>query len=202
MTNKNESLEPDSFYHIYNRANGNEKLFLTNENYRFFMQQFVLYTYDYIEVYCYCLLPNHFHFVVKVKSEREIMKVKKTAFTDSKKIDFSKLVGKQFSNFFSSYTQAFNKEQKRMGSLFMKNFKRKKITDVKYLLKLIHYTHFNPIEAGLAINLEDWKFSSYKTILSSKKTRVKRKEVLELFHDKFNFIAFHKQNPSFESTIE
>ena len=40
MQNKLEVLQPDTFYHIYNRANGSEKLFITDENYVFFLRKY------------------------------------------------------------------------------------------------------------------------------------------------------------------
>jgi REP element-mobilizing transposase RayT len=195
MIDIHERLEPDGFYHIYNRANGNEKIFLNTENYSFFLNQYSKYLGNLIETYSFCLLPNHFHLLVKIKSEQEL----KTIIDEASKTtewDSAKFLSKQFSNFFSSYTQAFNKVQGRRGSLFMKNYKRKRINDEKYLLKLVHYIHYNPIEAGLAINLEEWKFSSYNTILSDKGTKIERQKVIDLFSDKANFIAFHKQSPS------
>jgi hypothetical protein len=132
--------------------------------------------------------------LVKIKSEQELKTIIVKA-SKTKNWDCAKFLSKQFSNFFSSYTQAFNKVHSRKGSLFMKNFKRKRINDEKYLLKLVHYIHYNPIEAGLAINLEEWKFSSYNTILSNKGTKIEKQKVIDLFSDKANFIAFHKQLP-------
>jgi len=71
MQNKLEVLYPDTFYHIYNRANGNEKLFLSDENYLFFLRKFAEYISPICNTYCYCLMPNHFHFLMEIKSEKE-----------------------------------------------------------------------------------------------------------------------------------
>jgi len=57
------------FYHIYNRANTNtDKLFYQEKNYAYFLEKFDQYLSDYLEVWAYCLIPNHFHFLVKVKN--------------------------------------------------------------------------------------------------------------------------------------
>src|ERR1035438_4711725 len=72
MIDKTPPLESDFIYHIYNRANGNEKLFFEEENYQFFMDKFKLYVSPVAEVFCYCLMPNHFHFLVRIKSEAAI----------------------------------------------------------------------------------------------------------------------------------
>ena len=164
MENKLEVLQPDAFYHIYNRANGSEKLFITDENYVFFLRKYKEYISPICHTYCYCLMPNHFHFLIQIKSQQELTLFfnQKTSlnYNDSNNADglkafpkfktLEKLISKQFSNFFSCYTQALNKQQNRKGSLFMKNFKRKKVRDTPYLLQLIKYIHYNPIEAKLA----------------------------------------------------
>jgi len=56
----------NQFYHIYNRGNNGEKIFYTSENYLFFLKRYDHYLSDYADTYAYCLLPNHFHFLIKV----------------------------------------------------------------------------------------------------------------------------------------
>ena len=77
----------------------------------------------------------------------------------------------------------------------MKNFKRKQITDLRYLLKVIHYIHFNPVEAGLANKPVDWENSSYKSLISDKATLLLRNELMDLFNDKENFEYVHSNPP-------
>lgn len=62
-------LEKGCFYHIYNRGNNGDNIFYTPENYEYFLKRFDYYLSDYLEVYAYCLLPNHFHLLVRVKDE-------------------------------------------------------------------------------------------------------------------------------------
>lgn len=203
MIETNSVLEPDSFYHIYNRANGNELIFLTDRNYLFFLKQFNKYCSPFVETFCYCLMPNHFHLLVKVKSEMsilnslELLHPEDTPSNKKQKVeadfDCHKLISKRFSNLFSSYTQAFNKDENRKGSLFMKNFKRKKIVEEQYLIKLVHYIHMNPVEAGLVNHPSEWKNCSYSSILSNKKSHLQREQIIELFDNKFNFIQYHSK---------
>ena len=80
---------PEYYYHIFNRAIGDEKIFRTEENYKFFLQRF----YDYIlpigAIYCYCLLPNHFHFLIRIlplnqiKEQYKIIKQKELIAIDN-----------------------------------------------------------------------------------------------------------------------
>jgi putative transposase len=58
-------MKPERFYHIYNRACGFEKLFLSDSNFRFFLERFADDLKGYVSLYAYCLMPNHFHFLVK-----------------------------------------------------------------------------------------------------------------------------------------
>ena len=189
-------LEPDKYYNIYNHANGKENLFVNKGNYKFFFENYEYYINPIADTFAYCLMPNHFHFALRIKSEKEIVKKLSESLKLSKSSTderIKKYLSKQFSNLFSSYTQAFNKQQKRKGSLFIPNFSRKQITDKKYLKELIFYIHYNPIHHGFVKGINDWKYSSYKTILSSKLTNVKRNEVIKLFDNSENFIFCHKK---------
>ena len=197
MINKTELLIPDATYHVYNRANGNEILFMTDENYHFFLAKYNQYISPIAHTYCYCLMPNHFHFLIQIKSEAEL----KIEFGDKLKIDLQGfenlegLISQQFSNFFNSYVKAFNKQNNRKGSLLMHPFKRKRVTDIKYLLKLVHYIHYNPIEAKLCETPTKWHFSSYTSLISKTDTTLKRQEVINWFNDIDNFIYVHTKAP-------
>lgn len=59
------------FYHVYNRGNNHENLFYSHENYRYFLEKWQQYLTDYVDTYAYCLLPNHFHFLIQVKDVEE-----------------------------------------------------------------------------------------------------------------------------------
>jgi putative transposase len=190
MEDKLSLMVPGGTYHLYNRANGNENIFLSDENYRFFKEKFKLYILPVAEVYCYCLMPNHFHFLLRIKSEIEIDSF--FGIDKCKQYGHEKLISKQFSNFFSSYCQAFNKVNHRKGSLFMKNFKRKKVEDTSYLRNLVHYIHYNPVEAGLCNTLESYPYSSFNSIINSKEDFILRKELIEIFEDLLNFKSFHE----------
>ncbi len=193
MPKYKEILEPDYYYHIYNRANGNEKLFLNDDNYSYFLQKYNHYINPIADTFTYCLMPNHFHFLVRIKPISNL-----TGFGNLSGLDnISKHLSQQFSNFFNAYTKAFNKQNNRKGSLFERPFNRIKITTNEYLLNAINYIHQNPVNHGLAENIDDWKYSSYNVFLSNRPTNINRKEIIELFDDIDNFIFYHKTQ-SFE----
>ena len=203
MQDKKAILIPDGAYHIYNRANGNERLYFSDQNYHYFLEKYNQYISHIADTFCFCLMPNHFHFLVRIKSEESLNETFKVS------ENLEGLLSKQFSNFFNGYAKAFNKQQGRKGSLFMHTFKRKRITDERYLRKLVHYIHFNPKEAGLVKKIEEWKFSSYNSIAGLTLTgfetlselELKKEEVLDWFEDKENFIYCHKLQPT-ETGIE
>ncbi|MCF6359136.1 MAG: transposase [Cyclobacteriaceae bacterium] len=67
-----QKMDVNTYYHIYNRANGNENLFRSDENYEYFLKKWGEYISDIADTYAYCLMPNHFHFLIKTKTEIEL----------------------------------------------------------------------------------------------------------------------------------
>ena len=189
MINYSPPLEPDKYYHIYNHANGRENLFQKERNYLFFLKKYTQYINPIADTFAYCLMPNHFHFAIRIKEQSTFQKFQ----TFGKLETISKYISKQFSNLFSSYTQSFNKEQKRKGSLFVPNFSRKEITTNHYFKQLIHYTHYNPVHHGFVKELREWKYTSYEAFFSKKATNLKREEVIQWFDNKENFYKFHQK---------
>ncbi len=183
-------MEPRKTYHLYTHANGFENLFRSDENYRYFLQRYQHFIPLIADTLAYCLMPNHIHFLIRVKKEEEI----ESAF--GKFGTFQKLetrISKQFANLFSSYTQAFNKMYARKGSLFIPNFKRKEITSGRHLTNIIHYVHANPVHHGFVKKTDDWKWSSYHEIISEKPSWLQREEVITWFGNKDEFINFLHQ---------
>lgn len=148
-------LEPSSVYHIYNCANGEENLFREEKNYIFFLEKYFQYIFPVAETYAYCLLKNHFHAMVRIREEEELLKRNLSGFQN-----LTGFVSKQFSNFFNAYAKAFNKEYGRRGSLFQRPFKKKEITSDAYFTQLVLYIHNNPVKHGFVKNLYEWPHSS------------------------------------------
>jgi putative transposase len=69
-------LSEGNFYHIYNRGNNVDNLFYNPENYWYFLRKYDEYLSDYLETYAFCLLPNHFHLLVRVKDQIQPMKIR------------------------------------------------------------------------------------------------------------------------------
>ncbi len=188
-------MQPKTYYHIYNHANGFENLFRSQENYRYFMQRWIKYIEPVADTYVYCLMPNHIHFLIQTKSEKDVSTNLKysEALPFGKFGTFQKVVSKQFANLFSSYTQAYNKMYQRRGSLFVPNFKRQEVPSDKDLTAVAHYIHSNPVHHGFVKSIDLWKWSSYQTLLSTKPTRLARDETISWFGNQNFFLSMHQQ---------
>jgi len=189
-------IEADYFYHIYNRGINGEVIFKTERNYQFFLNKLKENLLDVCDIYAYCLMPNHFHLLVKIKDDKDLDEIK-----FHKEKDFEKglhasqnLFSKQFAKIFNSYSQAFNKENERHSSLIESPFKRKLITSEEYLRRCIIYIHQNPN----LVDFKNYNYSSYKTILSNSVTLVKRNEVIEMFENRENFMMCHQKETDYQ----
>ena len=63
----------DTYYHIYNRGNNGENIFVQERNYMHFLNLHFKYIEPIADTFAYCLLRNHFHMAVRIKSEEEII---------------------------------------------------------------------------------------------------------------------------------
>lgn len=159
-------FETSSFYHIYNRGVEKRQIFANEKDYQRFLQ--TLYYYQFsgpkpkfsqrnhfkitsvqkfnqnqkiVDVSCYCLMPNHFHILVRQVKE------------DGIKEFMQKVI--------NSYTKYFNTKYKRVGPLLQGTFKALPIeTDVQ-LIHVSRYIHLNPLVSSLTENLESYPYSSY-----------------------------------------
>ncbi len=211
------SLHPDNSYHIFNHANGFENVFQEDENFRYFLEKYHLYISPIAETYAYCLMPNHFHLVVRIR-KREVLEELirfSSSSSSSSSSNFSKVqnfgkveeigkveitdtvvekyLSKQFSNLFSCYTQSYNKVYKRMGSLFLKNFKREMILDKEQFLNAIMYTHRNPIHHGFCKAYCDWGYSSYSEIKEGKSKLIEIEKLIKMFGGKKELFDLHEE---------
>jgi putative transposase len=200
---------PGNTYHLFNHANGWENLFAEPKNYDFFLGRLSLHVLPVAHIYAYCLMPNHFHLLIKIKDESELEayfsqkeETGTTELSDNKLqapkspqdiIWLNKKVSKSFSNLFNSYTQAFNKMYNRMGSLFMQNMKREEVCTDGDFCRVVHYIHANPVHHKFVKGVDKWSYSSYNTFLSQAPTKIERDYVLQVFGGLDWFIKYHQQ---------
>ncbi len=193
MGNERPPFKPNTVFHVYNHGNAEDNIFREEENYYYFLERYAEYIYPIAKTYAFCLLPNHFHLTIKIRTKEEL-----TAFFENKGKDLlgfgnlASLVSRQFSHFFNAYSKAFNNKYDRKGRLFRKGLPRKPITNKTYYKNLTAYIHQNPIEHGFVKHPVDWPFSSYQIILARKETQLERKKVLNWFGGREAFVEDHE----------
>ena len=197
-------LEPNCIYHIYNRGINGETLFREEENYLYFLSKYALYIEKVAETYCYCLLNNHFHFMIRTLSEDEILKNYLIKNDGNLQVQYDTILSKNtksvqwiisnaFASLFKSYSQKVNNSKKRTGRLLEEPFRRILVANDSYYTQLIYYIHSNPEKHGLTSDFKQYKFSSYRAYILGYESKLKREEVIGWFGDKMAFEKFHNQ---------
>jgi REP element-mobilizing transposase RayT len=131
------------YYHVYNRGAGKGRIFFIDENYEYLMRLMKEHDQKYgAVVIAYCLMPNHYHFLLKQETDEPLSK-------------FIQVL-------FNAYVQALNLQQGRTGTLFEGRFKHKCVDQWEYLSALCRYIHLNPVKARLVARPEDWGYSNYR----------------------------------------
>ena len=183
-------MQCEHYYHIYNRTNGNENLFIEEMNYYYFLRRLSLYTFPVADIVAYCLLKNHFHLLIKIKPEAEITK-NSNDWCQQLMIPPVKLKPElQLSKAFNSYAKGVNKKYERHGSIFQKRFRRIGLTDHSHLLNTIAYIHVNAEHHGLVDRFYQWKFTSYHLAVGREHSSI-HDLVLPLFGGRTKCIEFH-----------
>ena len=197
----------DGIFHVYNRTNNKELLFRSTENKLYFLKQFKKYLHLFLDTFCWNLLPNHFHLLVRIKTNKQLKEFLQTLPSQSLKLIEKKyladesttdqLLELEWKRLFNSYAMAFNKQHKRKGNLFQRPFKRLEIMKEAHFTQVLIYIHANAQHHKLCNDFTEHQWSSWHTILSDKPTHLKREEVLEWFGGKQNFIDTHKSMSKF-----
>lgn len=184
----------NTFYHVYNRGVEGRDIFGDRQDYKVFLSYMKRYltkavqnvqnevsprwrtrwrtdVVDKLELVAYCLMPNHFHFLVKQKT------------ADGMTIFMKSLM--------NSYVKYFNQKYKRVGGLFQGVFKAVNIDEEAYLLHVTRYIHINPLEIiGVTLsNLENY-YCSYGEYLGKRNTSwIHPADILSVFGSKLAGIS-------------
>jgi putative transposase len=137
------SFTPGQYYHIYNRGSARQPIFFEEENYHYLLRLFKKYSQTMaITVIAYCLMPNHYHFLVRQDGETS--------------------AGLLFQRVFNAYTKAINKRYERTGTLFQGRYRCILLVKTAHLFQLCRYIHANPVRASLVTYPEQWPYSNYR----------------------------------------
>lgn len=178
-------FESNRVYHIFNQGNNKQNIFFLEKNYLYFLQKMRQYISPHVDFIAYCLMPNHFHWLVRTKdsacANSKLVRAKSMLEeAENLKITRQQNLSAAIGTLLSAYTKAINNQEKRTGSLFRSKTKYKDgwidgfvSTEGKnkelifndgneYLLRCFEYIHNNPVKAGLVIKHTDWDYSSAK----------------------------------------
>ena len=192
------------FYHIYNRGSEKRNIYQQPRDYKRFQQTFYYYQFlgpkpkfsnfnktnlfkplfneKYVEIICYCLMPNHFHFLIKQLKNNGIS-----------------IFMSQLSN---SFTKYFNTKYNRVGPLLQGAFKAVRIENNDQLLHVSRYIHLNPIVSGLIKNLDDYQWSSYLEYTQANNMFCSPVEILNFFPSKEKYKQFVEDQIDYGATLE
>lgn len=143
MPYRGDTFTQGQYYHIYNRGAGKAKIFFDEGNYQYLLRLVKDYYLKHgATIIAYCLMPNHYHFLLRQETDAPLSKFMQVLF--------------------NSYVQALNIQQGRTGTLFEGRFKHKCVDKWEYLMVLCRYIYRNPVQAGLVTKPEDWAYSNYR----------------------------------------
>jgi len=205
-------LKSNSFYHVFNRTNNKEILFKNSDDYLFFLDRTKRYLSDYFDVYAYCLLGNHFHFLLKTKPTQTILSRLKskskvnlikseivlTEYTELDDETIHDMFRIQLLRLFTAYSKNYNKLYGRSGNLFYRPFKRILIEDKEYLKSLILYIHKNPVKHLITSNFKNFEWSSYYDYINEENELINTNEGLKLFNGLDQFNELHESENNYE----
>lgn len=182
------NFEPDHLYHIYNRGNNRQLIFFKPTNYELFIAKLDLHVGKHCDILAYCLMPNHFHLLVKA-TEKTVQLPDKNFVSKTKLGDGIRIL-------LSSYARTINRQEMRTGSLFTQNTNARCLSDWlnnrSYGEYCFYYINRNAYKAGLVDKMEDWPYSSYPDYLNLEKPSICKRTVAqkELNIDWDNFKSF------------
>jgi len=156
-------------YHIFNRGNNKQPIFLLSRDYEYFIELCHKHIIPRCQILAWCLMPNHFHFVIEI-SDRSLERIvwggnEMPSITNG------------FQLLQSIYARTVNKRENRTGSLFQQKTKTRLLETKEHAFVAFRYVHRNPLKAQLVNDLDDWAFSSYMEYLGCSKLELSNVEL-------------------------
>ncbi|HMQ08576.1 MAG TPA: hypothetical protein PKC30_14850 [Saprospiraceae bacterium] len=149
MGNKRIPFEAGKVYHVYTHGNAYDNIFRQVKNSYRFPEKYNLYISPFAHTFAYCLMSNHFHFLITIKQKRLLMVFFRLKYPRKSvqeiEAKISQLISRQFGNLLNTYAKYCNTKYSRKGSLFSDNIERKLIDSSGYFIKAVNYMHFNPV---------------------------------------------------------
>lgn len=193
------------FYHLFNRGLEKQQIFASRRDYSYFTQALFYYqiqnpkpkfsiyrkskifpvdsTKKIVDILCYCLMPNHFHLLVRQKREGGITEFMR--------------------KFIHSYTKYRNAKYHRQGPVFQGMFKAVRVETDEQLIHLSRYIHLNPLVSSVTEDLNSYPWSSYGNYIGlMHDNRLTMEEVLNFFTSPTEYQNFVMEQANYATTLE
>lgn len=174
---RGKALQLGRYYHVFSRGNNKQDVFFEPRNYPYFLDLYARHVAPVVDTFAYCLMRNHFHLLIRVKSADDLAGVSPRANSHP----FDSYPTRAFQAFFTAYAQAINKAYGRSGRLFQQHFGRREVHTDADFESLIFYVHANPQRHGFVDDFRAWPWSSYAPLAFDKSSVIRRDEVLAWF---------------------
>lgn len=202
-------------YHVFNRSIGRQPIFLNNSSFQRAIETISYYQYletplrfshfnrlpsklknktldtllqsrKRVKILAFCLMPNHFHFLIQEISDRGTSSF--------------------MSNLQNSYAKYFNTKNERNGALFQQMFKAVLIETDKQLIHVTRYIHLNPLTSFILKDIEelsDYPWSSFPEYLGMSNWSIVDKEfILDFFPSIQSFIDFTRDQIDYQRQLD
>jgi hypothetical protein len=196
-------FQPECFYHIVCKSIDGIHLFKEHEDHIVFLKRFQQFTDQLLEVWSYCLLTNHTHHIIKVKSLAAVLEkisnlpdqtvAMKSFLSDQKNESFfDAMIERQMNSFLVSFSNYTNNKYDRKGGLFQKPFRRVQVADDTHLQQAIIYVHANAQKHNIVNDFKLHAYNSYAAIINNNTTFTDAASVLDFFESLEKFVSIHK----------
>lgn len=205
MPYRTTPLVNDEFYHIFNRGVEKRSIFATTSDYEHFLRILNYYQFEgpkprfsqfnrfqnfkleqnqkIVEIICYCLMPNHFHLLLRQTRDGGIS-------------EFMRKIS-------DSHTRYFNTKYERIGSLFQGAFKAVRIESDEQLIHVSRYIHLNPSVSLLVKDLKDYPWSSYPDYIGTRNSKLcVKKPIISFFKSKGDYEKFVLDQEDYGKSLE
>jgi len=214
MSYRKTPIAVNEVYHVFNQSVAKQPIFISNQDYRRaldvlrfyqyrnpslrfsfynrlsisqkeeFFSRLILSAEKLVEIICFCLMPNHVHFLLKNLRENGISRF--------------------MSNFQNSYAKYFNTRISRVGSVFRQNFKAVRIESEEQLLHVSRYIHLNPVSSFLieVKDLKTYPWSSYPPYLTQGETWIQKELILAHFKSVEHYKQFILDQVDYQRKLE
>lgn len=141
MPRISRGLADNHYYHLLNRGNGQQQVFLCEDDYRVFVDLLRAAKERYpLHLYGYCLMPNHFHLLVKPEKGEDLSRWMQWLMT--------------------SHVRRHHRVYRTSGHIWQGRYKSFLVQDADYMLTLLRYIEGNPVRTGLVSSSVDWRWGS------------------------------------------